>query len=105
WLLLGGAMRPADLSELVEQAIRKTKGVAIFGEAAPALATAFRRADPRFPCCWPESFDGALKWCFGNSRPGDAIVLSPGFASTDQFRDFAHRGEEFEQMVRQLRQS
>jgi UDP-N-acetylmuramoylalanine--D-glutamate ligase len=104
-LLLGGATRPTDLSELVEQAIRKAKGVAIFGEAAPALATAFRRADPNFPCCWPESFDGALKWCFGKSRPGDAIVLSPGFPSTDQFRDFAHRGEEFERLVRQLRQS
>src|SRR5262249_20731854 len=42
WLLLGGAMRPADMSELVQQTIRKAKGVAIFGEAAPALATAFR---------------------------------------------------------------
>jgi UDP-N-acetylmuramoylalanine--D-glutamate ligase len=105
WLLLGGAMRPIDLSELVGQAIRKAKGVAIFGEAAPALATAFRRAHPNFPCCWPESFDGALKWCFGNSRPGDAIVLSPGFPSTDEYRDFAHRGEEFERLVRQLRQS
>jgi UDP-N-acetylmuramoylalanine--D-glutamate ligase len=105
WLLLGGAMRPTDLSALVEQAIRKAKGVALFGEAAPALATAFRRADPHFPCCWPASLEGALKWCFGNSRPGDAIVLSPGFPSTDQFRDFAHRGEEFERRVRQLRQS
>jgi UDP-N-acetylmuramoylalanine--D-glutamate ligase len=105
WLLLGGATRPVDLSELISQAIRKAQGVAVFGEAAPVLAAAFRRADPSFPCCWPGSLDGALKWCFGNSRPGDAIVLSPGFPSTDQFRDFAHRGEEFERIVRQLPQT
>jgi UDP-N-acetylmuramoylalanine--D-glutamate ligase len=103
WLLLGGAMRPIDLSEVVKRAIRKAKGVALFGEAAPLLAAAFRRADPRFPCCWPGSFDGALKWCFGNSRPGEAIVLSPGFPSTDQYRDFAHRGEEFARIVHELR--
>jgi len=105
WLLLGGATRPVDLSELVGQAIRKAKGVAIFGEAAPVLAAAFRRAEASFPCCWPGSFEAALKWCFGNSRPGDAILFSPGFPSTDQFRDFAHRGDEFERLVRELRHS
>jgi UDP-N-acetylmuramoylalanine--D-glutamate ligase len=105
WLLLGGAMRPIDLAALVEQAIYKAKGVALFGEAAPALAAAFRRADTSFPCCWPSSLDGALKWCFGSARPGDAILFSPGFPSTDQFRDFAERGGDFERMVRKLSQS
>jgi len=102
WLLLGGARRPVDLSELVSQAIRKVKGVALFGEAAPVLAAAFRRADPSFPCCWHGSLDGAIKWCFGRSRPGDSILFSPAFPSTDQFHDFAHRGQEFERLVRAL---
>jgi len=47
------------------------------------------------------TLDEALDWCWRNSRPGDAIVLSPGCSSHDQFRNFRHRGESFVEMVRQ----
>ena len=34
------------------------------------------------------------------ARPGDVVLLAPGFKSFDQFRDFEERGEMFSALVR-----
>jgi UDP-N-acetylmuramoylalanine--D-glutamate ligase len=39
-----------------------------------------------------------------NARPGESVVLSPACASFDQFRNFVHRGESFQALVRGLLQ-
>jgi UDP-N-acetylmuramoylalanine--D-glutamate ligase len=49
-------------------------------------------------CC--ESFAEAFDWAVGKSSPGDVVLLSPGCASYDWFRNFAERGERFAQLVR-----
>ena len=49
-----------------------------------------------------DALDAALAWCWGQSQPGEAILLSPGCASLDQFRDYAHRGERFRRLVAQI---
>jgi UDP-N-acetylmuramoylalanine--D-glutamate ligase len=36
------------------------------------------------------------------ARPGDVVLLSPGGTSFDAFRDFAHRGDRFKELVRAL---
>jgi UDP-N-acetylmuramoylalanine--D-glutamate ligase len=36
------------------------------------------------------------------AKPGDHILLSPGCSSFDMFRDYAHRGDEFQKIVKEL---
>jgi UDP-N-acetylmuramoylalanine--D-glutamate ligase len=43
-----------------------------------------------------EAFNGALK----HAREGDVLLLSPGCASYDMFRNFEERGECFKAIVR-----
>ena len=102
WLLLGGAEKEADWSELAGAVIQTTKGAAIFGSTAAKIEQCLRNTDPAFKQHRFESLAGAFAWCWQHSRFGDAILLSPACPSTDQFRDFAHRGEEFQRLVKNL---
>jgi UDP-N-acetylmuramoylalanine--D-glutamate ligase len=110
WLLLGGADKNVHWSQLVERALHKCRGVAVFGSVSEKLHALFCRADvdtkradgKQFSCFRCGMLNEALAWVWKKSSPGDAILLSPACPSTDQYRDFAHRGEEFEELVRKL---
>jgi UDP-N-acetylmuramoylalanine--D-glutamate ligase len=102
WLLMGGAEKEADWTELARAVIQSTKGAAIFGSTAAKIEQCLRRTDPAFKQHRFESLAGAFAWCWQLSKPGDVILLSPACASTDQFRDFAHRGEELQRLVKNL---
>ncbi len=41
----------------------------------------------------------ALKLARQNATPGDVVLLSPGFASYDQFVNFEQRGEMFAKLA------
>jgi UDP-N-acetylmuramoylalanine--D-glutamate ligase len=112
WLLLGGADKKIDVGELVDVVRMRAKGVALFGAVAGKLhelfcrgeKTAAEAAGNAFFCFHSETLAEALRWCWQNSLPEEAILLSPGFVSIDQYRDFAERGEEFERLVQSLKQ-
>jgi UDP-N-acetylmuramoylalanine--D-glutamate ligase len=48
------------------------------------------------------SLEQAVHGASAAARPGDHIVLSPGFASFDMFRGYADRGNQFEKLVSNL---
>ena len=48
------------------------------------------------------SFQAACEWAVAQSEPGDVVLLSPGCASYDWFRNFADRGQQFTEFVRSL---
>lgn len=50
------------------------------------------------------TLDIAVKAAFKEARPGGTILLSPGTASFDQFKDYARRGEAFAELVHQLQE-
>ena len=44
----------------------------------------------------------AVKQAATLAQPGDRVLLSPACASFDMFRNYEHRGEVFESLVREL---
>jgi len=105
WLLAGGRDKGVDFGELGAAVVGSARGAAFFGAVRDVLQGRVAAEDPKFPCNATEKLDQALAWCWQRSRPGEAIVLSPGCASGDQFRNFRHRGQRFVELVRALADS
>lgn len=95
WWLAGGVSKGARFEELATVATRQARGAALFGSARDEMANAIRKADHEIELFSRERLQEAAQWCWQRSAAGDAILLSPACASLDQFRDYAHRGQEF----------
>ena len=60
------------------------------------------RTGPAVPRQTHATLEAAVVWCFGQTQPGDAVLLSPACASWDMFRNYGHRAEVFVQAVQAL---
>jgi UDP-N-acetylmuramoylalanine--D-glutamate ligase len=99
WLLAGGKSKGFDFRPLAAEIVTHARGAAFFGSVRNELLDRVRAIDSQFPCMAVETMQQALDWCWQRSKPGEAIVLSPACASTDQFRNFRHRGQQFAELV------
>ncbi len=99
WLLAGGKSKGFDFRPLAAEIVGRARGAAFFGSAREELLAQVTARAPSFPCAAVETLEEALSWCWPRSEPGEAIVLSPACASTDQFLNFRQRGERFVELV------
>ena len=102
WLLAGGHPKGADFDELARAIVSRALGAGLFGTARNALQSCLRSQSADFNTLATEHLADALAWCWRQSQPGDAILLSPACASVDQFRDFEARGEMFWRLTRAI---
>jgi UDP-N-acetylmuramoylalanine--D-glutamate ligase len=98
-LILGGRNKDADLATLTPMVRRKARRAYLIGEAAEEFAAALGSQVPQEQA---GTLDRAVASAAANALPGDAVVLSPACASFDQFRNFNHRGDVFQALVREL---
>lgn len=100
-LLAGGYDKGVELSALASAIREHAKAVALMGQTGPQLARWLR--DPAggrsVPLKVGRSFEHAWKWAVSQSAPGDVVLLSPGCASFDWFRDYEDRGLRFQSAV------
>ena len=99
-LILGGRNKDADLATLTPMVRRKARRAYLIGEAAEEFAAALAGA---VPIERSGTLDRAVRSAAEQALPGDAVVLSPACASFDQFRNFNHRGDVFQELVHGLR--
>lgn len=96
-LIAGGRAKGLDLSPLAAVAGRLS-GVVAMGEAAGEVAEVFAGA----PTQRAGDVEEAVRLAAGMARPGDTVLLSPACSSLDQYKDYAERGNRFQQAVRSL---
>lgn len=98
-LILGGRNKDADLATLTPMVRRKARYAYLIGEAGADFAAALGGA---VPCEMAGTLDCAVRSAAERARSGEAVVLSPACASFDQFRNFVHRGQVFQELVRNI---
>lgn len=106
-VILGGYDRMLPLEDFAAYAKEHAESftqLLLIGASGPRLAEALRLAGVEnytldiHSKTMPEIVTSAQKL----ARKGDAILLSPGFASFDMFDNFADRGDRFRQVVQNL---
>lgn len=104
-LLAGGYNKGIDLTAMAHAAASRAKAIVLMGQTGPAILKAIQeRGDPTPAAVPTKSFPEALAAAWQLSAPGDVILLSPGCASYDWFRNFEDRGQQFRDWVRQSQQ-
>ena len=99
FLILGGKDKGDDFGRLLPLARRKARKVLAIGKAAPAVMKALGDG---VACEEAGTIARAVEIGAAEGRAGDVVLLSPACASFDQFRNYEHRGEAFEELVRAL---
>jgi UDP-N-acetylmuramoylalanine--D-glutamate ligase len=99
-LIAGGRSKGGDLGGFVGRIAPRVRHAVLIGETAGALAAAFEEAGVSAEIC--ENIEDAVRAAAVAAPPGANVALSPGFASFDQFRDYAERGDRFERAVTEL---
>ncbi len=99
FLILGGKDKGDDFRRLLPLVSRKARKVLAIGAAGPAVMRALAGGAP---CEEVGTIDRAVEVGAAEGRPGDVVLLSPACASYDQYRNYEHRGDAFEALVRAL---
>ena len=95
-LLLGGLDKGGDFRSLLPHTHNNLKEVIAFGQAKELILTALRDAVRSTSVM---DLKEALELAQNCSQPGDVVLLSPGCASFDQFKNFEERGDHFRSLV------
>jgi len=98
-MIVGGFDRGLDLSELAEAIIELSDSIRtllIIGASGARLASVLAaRNFKNFQLTAAKTMPEIVSIATSLAQPGDAVVLSPGFASFDMFKNFEDRGEKY----------
>lgn len=101
WILIaGGIGKNADFSPLKPVILDTCRAVILMGEAKKELRALLEKV---IPCIEVKSMEDAVFEASKQAQSGDGVLLSPGCASFDMFKNFEHRGEVFKAAVKDLK--
>lgn len=102
-ILIGGATKNLPIDQMVKSLERKAKKIILLkGQGANQIKTKI----PKSKLLSGEfsSLKDAVITAFNLAQPGDTILFSPGFLSFEMFQNEFDRGEQFNQIVKELDQ-
>ena len=100
-VIAGGVDKNESVAQLAQSLARHAAQVFLIGRDGAAIGAAL---DALGYTRWQYVGDlaGAVAQARRTARAGDTVILAPGCASFDQFRNFADRGEQFKRLVREV---
>ncbi len=99
-LIAGGVDKGCVLEEAKSSLKMYVKQVLLIGDCRQRLAQAWRNDVKLLQC---PDFDSAMSSASLMAEEGDTVLLSPGCASFDMFKDYGHRGQSFVEFVEKLK--
>ena len=105
--IAGGQAKGQSFDELVARMQERMRGVVLLGEDRHIIREALQRLAPNVPFvdvedATPDALDAVVRHAMAMAMPGDVVLLAPGCASWDMFRNYGHRGDRFVEAVRKI---
>jgi UDP-N-acetylmuramoylalanine--D-glutamate ligase len=106
-LILGGwdkrGLSLTPLAKTIKQDERDVRTVLLIGESAERMGTALKKAGfTNLHLSPAKTMTEVVTEAKAHAEKGDSVVLSPGFASFDMFKNFEDRGLQFKEVVHDL---
>lgn len=95
-LIAGGKDKGEDYEALAPMVQRHVKNLILVGEAKEKMNRSIGDFSETFLV---GTFEEAVYVAYQKSRSGDVVLLSPGCASQDMFKNFEERGDHFKKIV------
>jgi UDP-N-acetylmuramoylalanine--D-glutamate ligase len=99
-LIAGGRDKGGDFTRLLVAAKDKVENIVVLGEASEKI---FEQLGRHIPVVMARSMADAVDKAFELSHSGFTVLLSPGCASFDMYKNFEERGRDFKDLVRKLK--
>ncbi len=99
-LIAGGYDKGADFAELAPIFAQKVKAAIFTGDTGQKMAS--QLCGSLVHCAVVPDFDDAVRRAISLATSGDVVLLSPGCASFDRFKNFEERGRYFKQLVSRI---
>ena len=102
--IAGGLAKGQEFDELVQRTGVRMRGAVLLGKDRDRIREALSRHAPNVPVVEVArtdtgAMDDVVNAAADLARPGDTVLLAPGCASWDMYRDYAERGDEFASSV------
>ncbi len=95
-LIAGGVTKGCDFRPLAPLVGNAARLVLVIGEGALEMEAAWGKATRVVAA---GTLEEAVRLARAEAREGERVLLSPGCASFDQFRNYAHRGDRFRELA------
>ncbi|HZC36636.1 MAG TPA: UDP-N-acetylmuramoyl-L-alanine--D-glutamate ligase [Chthoniobacterales bacterium] len=98
-LIAGGKDKGFEFDSIVGLVRRQVKYAVLLGEMADRIAKTW---SSDVPCRIAQTLSEAVMIARRHAQSGDTVLFSPGTSSFDMFKNYADRGNQFRQLVKEL---